>query len=224
MTEYKIKVYTKKKDLTNNFLKLKYDFDKFKTQHKTAQSAYSFNTKYHYSDKIKELENTLKLNKLSVQKINKCYIAIKRKKAPTDRLERVIVENFVKDFKLLGSQIEIQKNLTNDFYKRRVREKQKRSKAATESNKKIQEARRLIPVIFNFIKSKLKVRRPELSNEQLDFMVERIMGSEHFDYYLELYKNEVHNPEKITRNRINPGVPKGYEHINTPILKVCEGF
>lgn len=217
MTEYKMKVYTKKKELVNRFLKLKYELNDFKQTHNSMRSAFSYRTKYYYQDQLKELENEIKRNKLSVQKINRSFVFIKKRKLSNDKLIDKIIENFCLNYQSMPKMMEYKKDLNNSFWERRTAERQKRNAAALQGNKKVQEARKMIPLIFNFIKEKIQSVRKDMSENEVNKAVERIMISDNVDYYLQWYKREVQNPKDITRNKIELGLLKGYENIDKSV-------
>lgn len=217
MTEYKMKVYTKKKELVNRFLKLKYELNDFKQTHNSMRSAFSYRTKYYYQDQLKELESELRQNKLSVQKINRSFVFIKKRKLSNDKLIDKIIENFCLNYQSMPKMMEYKKDLNNSFWERRTAERQKRNAAALQGNKKVQEARKMIPLIFNFIKEKIQSVRKDMSENEVNKAVERIMISDNVDYYLQWYKKEVQTPKDITRNKIELGLLKGYENIDKSV-------
>lgn len=217
MTEYKMKVYTKKKELVNRFLKLKYELNDFKQTHNSMRSAFSYRTKYYYQDQLKELESELRQNKLSVQKINRSFVFIKKRKLSNDKLIDKIIENFCLNYQSMPKMMEYKKDLNNSFWERRTAERQKRNTAALQGNKKVQEARKMIPLIFNFIKEKIQSVRKDMSENEVNKAVERIMISDNVDYYLQWYKKEVQTPKDITRNKIELGLLKGYENIDKSV-------
>lgn len=212
MTNFKVKYYTKKHDLTSKYMMLRFELEKYKNhKHRPFSCTHTYETIYQHKLKIKELEKELTRHNLSVQRLRKVFTTIfkKRELNKDDKLLNCIIENFQADWeagKLECYRIETVKKISPEFREIRERSKYARAQRAINSNSRIQAARRFIPVIFNFIKTKVRERKPELTEQQLNALTERYMTGEHFEYFLHWYKDEYGNTMSVKDVKV--GMPK----------------
>lgn len=212
MTNHKVKYYTKKHDLTSKYMMLRFELERYKNhKHKPFTSTHTHETVYQHKLKIKELEKELTRHNLSVQRLRKVFTTVfkKREFPKDDKLLRCVIKNFGLDWeagKLECYRLETVKKISPEFREIRMNDRQARSQRAIKSNSRIQAARQFIPVIFNFIKSKLKARRPDRTERDLNQNTEYIMTSEHFEYYLQWYKEEHGNTMSVKDVKV--GMPK----------------
>lgn len=185
---YVSKLYEKKQEIITEYLKFRTEYERFKLNHKVSQSIYSFNTKYFCADKLKELELKLSKNKISVQKIRKVFVKLKKKSNNYDYIEKIIIENFIKNYDNVKSHFQYQKDIKDEWCERRNDERNKKSLNA--SITKEHKAQYLIPFIFNFTKTYLKQNNLVKNSEISDDFVAKLFETKYVEPILQKFKDE----------------------------------
>lgn len=183
---YVEKLYIKKQNYVNEYLKFKTEVEKFKRVHRDTQSLYSYNTKYFCEEKLKELENNLIKNKLSVQRVKNLFTKMKNNSKKYNNLEKTIIENFMKNFENTKSYFKYQKTIETKWCERRNKERDSRSFRASKEFK----AQFLLPHIENFVRKQLVKKLPNEAPQIVENVVKRVFETEYLNYYLIEFKKK----------------------------------
>lgn len=193
---YKVQIYKKYYQEINDYLRLRCDYENFKREHKKYRSVYSFQTKFKTLENIKLLEQKLSKKNISIQKIQKSFVKLKKNNKNLDDIEMQIINSFKENILKTKKYFFYYTQLDSKYCEMIVTNRNARSRASRESKQKFKKGQALAPYILNFIKEDVLNKNKTLSEHQANIIAERITHLEVFEQYLVKFKEKYGNLEE----------------------------